>query len=501
MQKRSVVQRVIKWVGSPRFIWVIVGILAVQAAWIALSGRYPMAFDEDFHFGLIKLYAHHISPFWDAHPAGGDAFGALTRDPSYLYHWLMSFPYRLLSVFTNTEASIVLVLRFLNIALFASCIPLFRRLLMKTGASRTLVHFALLLFVLVPIAPLLAAQINYDNLILPVTAATLLLALRFKERTTAKAFDAWSLLWLLVVGLLSCLVKYPFLPVFVAAVLFVLVHGWRTYGGVAVLRKALPPLGGWKLIAMSLLLVVSLGLFAERYAVNVAKYHAPVADCSQVLSYDHCRNYGPWIRDYNFEHTKAGVNTNPLLYTRHWFYGMWLSSFFAVDGPASNYATRGPLIIPGVAGAVLAIMGALAVLLAARRLWRRYDAPLLWLWSLATVFYVAALWITEYQLYRQTGQPVAINGRYLLPFLPFLILLGSLAVKELLAKRQRLQVAIASLAVLALLWGGGAFTYILRSDDSWYWNNGAVRQANHAVQHVLGPVSPGYHNPLQFFKP
>jgi len=62
---------------SNRFFYVTVGLLVGQALWIALSSHYPMAFDEDFHLGIIKLYAHHISPFWSAHPAGADAFGAV----------------------------------------------------------------------------------------------------------------------------------------------------------------------------------------------------------------------------------------------------------------------------------------------------------------------------------------------------------------------------------------------------------------------------------------
>src|SRR5580692_8418743 len=94
-------RRAVALIGSRRFFWGIVALLVLQAVWIACSGRYPMAFDEDFHLGIIRLYAHHLSPFWNGQPAGADAFGAVSRDPSYLYHYLMSFPYRLTSVFTQ----------------------------------------------------------------------------------------------------------------------------------------------------------------------------------------------------------------------------------------------------------------------------------------------------------------------------------------------------------------------------------------------------------------
>ena len=84
-------------------------LFVLQAAWIALSGRYPMAFDENFHLGIIRLYAHHISPFWSGQPAGANAFGAVARDPSYLYQYLMSFPYRLVSIFTSSQTAHVLI--------------------------------------------------------------------------------------------------------------------------------------------------------------------------------------------------------------------------------------------------------------------------------------------------------------------------------------------------------------------------------------------------------
>jgi hypothetical protein len=110
--------RAVALIGSPGFFWGVLALLVLQAAWLACTGRYPMAFDEDFHLGIIRLYAHHISPFWNAQPPGADKFGAVFRDPSYLYQYLMSFPYRLISVFTADQTIQVLWLRAINIGLF-----------------------------------------------------------------------------------------------------------------------------------------------------------------------------------------------------------------------------------------------------------------------------------------------------------------------------------------------------------------------------------------------
>lgn len=488
-------KQVTGFIASPAFFWGVVALLVLQAAWIALSGRYPMAFDEDFHLGIIKLYAHHLSPFWSSHPAGTDAFGAVSRDPSYLYQYLMSFPYRLVSVFTSSQTAHVLTLRFIDIGLFAAGLALYRKLLLKTGASRALVHACLATFILVPIVPLLAAQINYDNLLLPLTALMLLLAVDFgQELDRHKRINAKLLLIIASLGLLTSLVKYAFLPILAVIGVYIVVKLCQTR------QASLAWMGrrtGWLL---AVLLVISLGLFVQRYGVNVLRYHKPVPDCSKVLSVKKCSAYPPWNRDYYLSQIRhdAGGTDSPLTFTADWFYGMWLRTFFAVDGPASNFSTRGPLILPGIGAVVFASTAALATMVCGRRLLRRYDRSVLWFMAATVAVYAAILWQDEYHSFIQTGQAVAVNGRYLLPVMPLILLLLALGVNELLKARQVAKLAFASVVIICLIWGGGALTYILRSNDSWYWHNQAVYDANHAVQQTLGPVTPGYYNPIEF---
>lgn len=489
-------RRVTAIIGSRRFFGAVVALLVLQAVWIALSGRFPMAFDEDFHLGIIRLYAHHISPFWGGQPAGANAFGAVARDPSYLYQYLMSFPYRLVSVFTSNQTAQVLVLRFINIGLFAAALPLYRRLLLKTGASRALVHLCLAIFVLIPIVPLLAAQINYDNLLLPMTALSLLLAVSFgQELRGARRLNLKNLLWLAIVVTLTCLVKYAFLPILLVIGAYLIVLLCWTYPNIKVSRPS--PAAGWLLV---FLLVLSLGLFTQRYAVNVARYHKPVPECDKVLSVQQCSAYPPWNRDYALAQTKGDARgtDSPLTFTGDWFYGMWLRTFFAVDGPASNFATRGPLILPGIGVIVFASAAALATVVASKRLIRRYDAPAIWLFISVIVVYVGSLWLNGYHFFLQTGQAEAINGRYLLPVMPLLLVILALGVNTLLGRRQSLKITFAAVALLCMLWGGGSLTYILRSNPSWYWHNQAVYDANHAVRDTLGPITPGYYSPNEF---
>lgn len=494
-------------ISSDLFFWGVVGLLVVQAAWISLTAHYPMAFDEDFHVGILRIYASHLSPFLAGQPANADMYGAVARDPSYLYHYLISFIYRFISLFTSNATIQILLLRFLNIAMFAGGLVLFRRLFLRLRAPHAAINIGLLLFVLIPVVPLIAAQINYDNLFIPMVAFTLLLAvlllIEFKKEHTV---NPTKMLVLLASLLLASLVKYAFLPVFLVIGLYM--------GGVLLqsliaerpgfhmfwdnCRKLMT---GWRFWLALGAVVLSLGLFSQRYLVNVVRYHTPIPDCGKILTVKQCSAYGPWIRDYNFSINKGSSESHgPVAFTDYWLRGMWLRLYFAVDGPTNDYQTRGPLPVPAISGIIIAVLSLAALVMGLPKLLKRYDRyGILLVLSTSTV-YVITLWLTEYKAFARTGQPVAINGRYLLPFIPIILVLSIMAGCQLFRRYPRLGSLVVVCAVVSQLAGGGVLTYILRSNDQWYWHNPAARAANNGVQRVLGPVTPGYYTPTQFLQ-
>ena len=438
-------------------------------------------------------------------------FGAVARDPSYLYHYLFSFPYRLLHSLTHNELTIVIALRFLNIGLFAAGLVIFRKLLERLKSPTAIINGCLLFFVLIPVVSQLAGQINYDNLFIPAIAVDLLLTLKFTDYLrTKKHIDLRLLLLMISAWLLTSLVKYATLPVFAASMVYVAMQLFRVLGvSLTAWRLALKashnPDGvslasRIKFASLVLLALVAVGLFSQRYGINLVRYHEPIPDCSKVLTIKQCRAYGPWIRDYDFSINKVDEAHNPLVFTGDWLYGMWLRLYFAVDGPATMYQSRGPLPVPALSAIAVGIAGLLATIVGFRKLLRNYQASTVGLFVSVSVVYIATLWFDEYKAYVRTGQPVAINGRYLLPFLPLLLILGALAGRELLRKHPRVLYSIAGLILVSQLWGGGALTYILRSNDAWYRPSHVVRDANHAVQAVFGPVTPGYNQPAEFLK-
>ncbi len=456
---------------------------------MVVSAVYPMAFDEDFHLGIIKIYANHWLPFLSSQPDGADAFGAVARDPSYLYHYLMSFPYRLVEAITPSQTVQVIVLRLLNVAMVAYSLVLFRRIVQRALKSSTLTNVSMALFVLVPIVPQLAAHINYDNLIMILMAWMCLLVYRIIDDFKARRLNLAVLVLFGNLCMLTSLVKYAFLPIAVGAGLFVIGYGWHQLKGASLGSLVM---SGWRTMSRSvlaglvLLTLVSGGLFVQRFGVNAAVYHDPIADCGAVLDYEHCKSYGPWIRNHDYALSKGEVNENPLAYTHTWLTSLWYRLFFAVNGPGSNFTNYPPLPLPYITAALVFIAGSVLVVRYASRIFRD---PFAVFSATVIIVYCAALWYEEYSQFVETGQPVAINGRYLIPIMFLVAILLGRGYQLALARHRQTRIILATVVLLSFLHGGGLATFILRSDASWDWPNQTVVEANNAARKVLAPIT------------
>lgn len=489
---KQFLQTLTKAFASQAFFIAIMVFFVIQAVWFAVTALYPMAFDEDFHFGIIKIYATHLSPFLTEHPAGADAFGAITRDPSYLYHYLMSFPYRWLTALFESETTRIIVLRLINVALFAFALVLFRRFLLRVTKSRAFTHVSLAIFTLIPIIPQLAAHINYDNLLMVLMAWCCLLVADIHRQFNAHRIDLRSITTLFIVCLFTSVVKYAFLPIFVGIVLFVVFDLYRNFKRPQDMKEPLRI--NWQAIRLRtklgflFFLVVSGGLFFQRFGINAITYHTPIPSCDQVLTVDHCSAYGPWNRDYNLALNKGEVDENPVGYTGMWLRGLWWRLFFAINSSERSYTNYPPLPVPATAAIVLAVTMVITALVYFRRVFT--GQPLLVFCGIVLLCYCGALWIEDYNMFRETGQPVAINGRYLIPVL---FLMAAIGWKSLTVAFNRLKIGayrplFAAVILLCFLQGGGVFTYIMRSDSSWYFPSSAANTMNEKARTILDPV-------------
>lgn len=491
--KHKIYNRFVALVASKKFFYGLVAFFVLEASWIAISGRFPMAFDEDFHLGIIKLYAQQWSPFFAHQPAGADAYGAVARDPSYLYHYLMSFPYRVCNGVWHNEFANILMLRFFSIGFLAAAIVVFRKVLGYSKLSPALIHTAFLFFILTPLTPFVAAQANYENLFALGGAICFLLLKRFvTELREWQRVNTPLLLGLVSAGMLTSLVKYAFLPILLVIAVYVafhLVRAGKMHGLRTCRQRAL---AGWraapvrmKALALGVAVVAAV-LFTAMYGYNIVRYHTPTPECDQVLNVGHCKAYGAWNRNYEYAQAHEPFDANPLKFTHVWASTYWYSFFFSINGAFSGFFVASPL--PVLYWGATILLGASAILLV--RFWRQVlGSPFFRFFGALAVCYIATLWLQNYADFLHLGHHVAEQGRYVLALLLPLYLLIVYCFALALRNRPRLKGVAFTLALLIFLQGGGALTYIIRSDPSWWWEQDAFANAlNHAAKKALEPV-------------
>jgi hypothetical protein len=211
-----------------------------------------------------------------------------------------------------------------------------------------------------------------------------------------------------------------------------------------------------------------------------------------VLSVERCKAYGAWNRNYTYAHTKPHVDHNPLVFSRAWGANYLRSTFFAINGIYSGFLIGVPL--PILHYTVLAMFWIGLVLV----VWQRkklFSQPPLLLFGVVAAVYLAVLWIQNYSEFVRFNEHVAEQGRYTLIVLPVVYLLVALAVRSALTsatfgvqKQLLLRVAILVVLLIPFTQGGGALTYIVRSDREWWWWDWRVIDMNETVQRVMRSV-------------
>jgi hypothetical protein len=497
LTKPSLWLRLNRFFGTKLFWYIVLGFFIFSASWVAIFSLYPMAFDEEVHLGTIRAYSELWNPYALQQKVAYDDFGAIITDPSYLFHYLMSFPYRFLTLFTHNEPIIVVILRFMNIAMFAGALILFRRLLLRVRLSPAATHVVLAVLVLVPVVPLLAGQINYDNLVMLVVAALFLVALDVRQGLREQnRLPVLPAIYVVLLILFGSIVKYAFVPIALAAVLYLLVELilalrrdgsglLRVFGAdVLALRRPVQ-------IGVLVLFVVGFGMFAQRYALNVLRYGDPVPDCAKVLSEERCKEYGPWARNNRMKNEPLKVKTRSLPHFTVTYFaeGMWHRLYFTLAGPTNGYSSRKQLPIPSYTAIFVVVISTLLVIIFARPVLREHPEFMLFL--LAAVLYIGILLNQLYSDYLVTTRPVAINGRYLLPLLPGLGAMGIVACRKFFMRAgiAKYSGAFATVALLLFLQGGGAFTYMVRSESKWFWPNPVVQGITDGARSVLKPIT------------
>lgn len=495
--RRFSASSLLQCIRSKTFFKIFLGFFVFESLWIALSGAYSMSFDEYFHYGIIKLYSHQWLPFIGHQPSSVDQFGAVTRDPSYLYHYLMSFPYRIFAHFFHAYTAQIIMLRLWDILFFTLGIIVFRRLFKVIGVSSLASNITLLFLTLLPVSSFVAAQVNYDDLLFLMTGLTLLSCVKLVEAIRDKDhIPVVQLLLVAALAMLTSIEKYAFLPILLGIALYLLLSIYREVGLHrlklwSAIKRGTHGLRSRTGILIMIVFIISLGLFVERYGYNTIKYHNPVPECDQVLNTQRCNSYDPFARNYAYKQTgnkpsKKDKNNFALTWVR----GMMRSLFFVVNNKQSNYTPGEPLAVAIITGYTIGAVGMILVLWNLKRLWQTSHAYQLFL--VLIVVYIVTLYLQNIKFFLDFDVAVAIQGRYLLPVMPLILILVAQSSSFTLSRvATKYKAAVLILFLFCMFEGGGIVPFIVRSDPTWLWNSPVVNTLNQGARDILKPIEIG----------
>lgn len=470
--------------GSEGFLYAIIGLVIVQALWYVFSFKLAL-FDEGQHFGFTQFYTHTLNPFISHQPQGWDQLGEIPRSPSYLFYYLMSWPLRIVTIFTSSIVIQGITLRLIMLGFFIAGLILYRRLFLRLGASRTLSNAMLLLFILLPLVAVFPGAYNYDNVIFFLFPLLLLNTLNV---INSKHLNFTNITSIFIVGLLGCMMNVLFIGLFIPVLLYLSIYLYRLH------RARLPRELGKAFRATNkalrivlILLVIGLGLlFVERHVVNVVKYHNIDAPCTSVMSKQRCLKNYTAARNVQFHDTKPTDfhPINPFNYTLV----MWLPSMVNTAGTISPVEL---LPLMGLYLYSILFFGTAIFLIYVRYFWQQKSDRVIIVISLG---YVLVLWIQLYASYWKLGQPVAISSRYLLPVLPLFAFYVARACLLALSKRRSIAVLVFMFALLIATQGGSITTAALTA-DGFEQQNRVVHSANNALDSIFHKIVIE-HNPL-----
>ncbi len=391
------------WFLKLTFCW-----FSIQASLFALTTRFGLPPDETYHLTYIKLFSEHSpSPILASQ---GSYFILLeaVKNPFFLYHYILSFPYLLVSSLPGPY----IFLRFINIGLGIVSLYLVYKianLINVTKLARNLSIFMLsstLMFVFI------FSSISYDNLFIMLSIAGVYLLLSIERSITVTRLLLFS-----IVIISGMLVKINFLPIAFILLLVFLFQSARKMPTFA--KKIKKTFNTNKLMNYGLLLItVLLGLlFLQRYALNVVQYHKFAPDCQQVLDIEYCRQNSLFQRTELFEGKgKRPINQGIMSYSAGWSklmvqrtFGLFAHKRF----PAGKIITIWAIFMFSIS-----TVGFI-------RLWKPSDRKINIL-LVISVFYLCVLLLENFSTYTSTGIPqLAIHGRYAFCILPLLFLIGN----------------------------------------------------------------------------
>jgi hypothetical protein len=458
-------------VASKKFLYVIMALFALQGIYFAAAIKYKIPPDEKTHFLFTQYYSHQqiLSGPFITHQQGQFVLGDIQRTTSYLYQYLLSFPLRVIQHFTSDIQMQVFVLRLISVLLGIWSLFILSKLFNRLRVGILMSNLILLAITLTGMYVWIFSAINYDDLAIPLFFLMLIKLLDFiRERSFT------ALMWSTFLAMALAITKFTYVPIVILAL--AAIPFW--YRGS--LKKLYSDIRGsvnfsrdkLLLIFLIFLNLLFIGLVAERYVYNFAKYHSVTPACTKVHALSECMQTPNFSRNYQqdavFKQFKAQGNQlpfSPIEFSGQWIEQMYEKIFFYF-GHKYMYPNSQAKDVAGVTFAVILIFFLFRPSKIIKSRGMRFIAYV-------TCAYTLILFIFNMHTYLSTGAEFGFQGRYMLPVLPFIYLFVLIAARNFyqnLDKNYRKpMLAVMTLLIAANIYAHTPLLVFMKGTDNvWY---------------------------------
>ncbi|MBD3329544.1 hypothetical protein GF357_03555 [Candidatus Dojkabacteria bacterium] len=436
-----------------------------QMFFFAYNIKYNAAPDEERHRRLIVLYSErdNLSPFF---PEQTDnfQFGDLTRNPSYLYFYIMGLFLKIPIVFKYH----LIFLRITSIVTSLGIVYFFIKTMDELTKNRFVKLASVFMFTNTIMVPFLGMAVTYDNLVnLMAVISFYLLTRLFKSDWKSKASQIsslWLLIWWVINSCLASIVKYTYTPLFFIEAVVVGIFLMKNYENL--IKSAKDWWNSTKLhikIPVVILLLISIVLFVERYSVNISKYGNPYPDCAKIHELEDCFEFNAYKRNWELaadpmEKTQISIPG----YAVYWSFYM-LNRTYGIFGH-TPYIYKNNFMVYSIVAVVGMAFLAFVRLFDKDKTSDRQNLPFI----IFTIFYIFVLFYfknyAEQKIFGLTG--LAVHGRYIFPVYP----LGLYFINHYLTRFMKSNLLqLIWLLCICFLFVYGQFAFFIRNaGEEWF---------------------------------
>ncbi len=467
------------------YIFIIVSFI-LSSLFVATITKFDVPHDERYHFTLVKRFVHEVDPFINEFVSGDEFFGDIQRNPSIMYHYLLSKPLYVVENISQNEVHQILFLRLVNIIIAVISLVVVRKLALKVSSSKAIANLVMGMTAYSTIFIFISSAISYDNLFV----LLFLLSFYFSVDLIENKNKPRSFFILLAICLFGSLVKQSFLIFgFLYAVFFIFLY-FKT--GVRLIKH---PKNGFFLYSVILLgkftktnkilvvcTLILVGMFMERYGINVIRYGTPLPDCSQVHTLDVCNEWPAYARNTNLKQTleSRSISMNFLGYADYWLdeiRGRTNGVYTGWDVKHDTLLIRLFMLFSPIVTFYLLIVNN-----------KKYK-KLKWiiLAIFITVGFSAFLLLHNYTSYINYRHPVAIQARYLMPVLPIIYLTIIFVISKSIKTKSGQSLFYTIVAVCFLT--SGIISYIQLTSGPWYRSDKRVDSLVRTSKRLVRPLN------------